>query len=53
MNDMKPSDENERPPLLRQLLDDPFLLLFIGVLMPMVFYMVWGVIDILSGPLPK
>lgn len=53
MNDMKPSHENERPPLLQRLLDNPFLLLFIGVLVPMVVYVLWGVIDILTVPLAK
>lgn len=53
MSDMNPSDDSERPPLLQQLLDNPFLLLFIGVLVPMVVYILWGVIDILTIPLAK
>ena len=53
MSDMKPSDDDERPPLLQQLLDNPFLLLFIGVLVPMLIYTLWGVIDILTIPLAK
>jgi hypothetical protein len=51
---MKPEDQNEeslRIPLIQQLLDNPFLLLFLGVLIPMVVYIVWGVIDILTIPL--
>ncbi len=51
---MHPEDENEeslRVPLMQQLLDNPFLLLFLGVLIPMVVYIVWGVIDILTIPL--
>lgn len=35
---------------MQQLLDNPFLLLFIGVLVPMVVYILWGVIDILTIP---
>ncbi|MDL2338177.1 MAG: hypothetical protein QFE16_10075 [Pseudomonadota bacterium] len=46
-------DENEPVPLMQQLLDNPFLLLFIGVLVPMVVYTLWGVIDILTVPLTK
>jgi hypothetical protein len=40
-------------PLMQQLLDNPFLLLFLGVLIPMVVYTLWGVIDILTIPLAK
>ena len=45
--------KNEPVPLMQQLLDNPFLLLFIGVLVPMVVYSLWGVIDILTVPLAK
>ena len=44
---------HERVPLVQQLLDNPFLLLFIGVMVPMVVYTLWGVIDILTVPLAK
>ena len=40
-------------PLMQRLLDNPFLLLFLGVLIPMVVYTLWGVIDILTVPLAK
>jgi hypothetical protein len=40
-------------PMIQQLLDNPFLLLFLGVLIPMVVYTLWGVIDILTIPLAK
>ena len=43
----------EKVPLMQQLLDNPFLLLFLGVLIPMVVYTLWGVIDILTIPLAK
>lgn len=46
-------DPNEPIPMMQQLLDNPFLLLFLGVLVPMVVYTLWGVIDILSVPLAK
>ena len=51
---MNPSDDiNEPVPWMQQLLDNPFLLLFLGVLVPMVVYTLWGVIDILTVPLAK
>jgi hypothetical protein len=46
-------DENEPIPWMQQLLDNPFLLLFLGVMVPMVVYTLWGVIDILTLPLAK
>lgn len=49
-NDADQSEESVRIPLMQQLLDNPFLLLFLGVLIPMVVYIVWGVIDILTIP---
>ena len=51
MNDDE--SNRERVPLVQQLLDNPFLLLFIGVMVPMVVYTLWGVIDILTVPLAK
>jgi len=46
-------DPNEPVPWMQQLLDNPFLLLFLGVLIPMLVYTVWGVVDILTIPLTK
>jgi hypothetical protein len=45
--------ETGKVPLMQQLLDNPFLLLFLGVMIPMVVYTLWGVIDILTIPLAK
>lgn len=51
---MNPSDDRDEPvPWMQQLLDNPFLLLFLGVLVPMLLYTVWGVIDILTVPVAK
>lgn len=44
---------NEPIPFMQQLLDNPFILLFLGVMIPMVVYTLWGVIDILTVPLAK
>ncbi|MBK8286749.1 MAG: hypothetical protein IPK97_18835 [Ahniella sp.] len=43
----------EQVPWMQQLLDNPFLLLFLGVMTPMVVYTLWGVIDILTLPTAK
>jgi hypothetical protein len=46
-----PSDEKyERIPGMQSLLDNPFLLLFIGVAMPTVFYLIWGIMEIVTLP---
>jgi len=53
-DDMSDIDQDdERVPLMQQLLDNPFLLLFIGVMVPMIVYSLWGVIDILTVPLAR
>ncbi|HVL56999.1 MAG TPA: hypothetical protein VM491_10865 [Burkholderiaceae bacterium] len=41
----------ERVPMMQQLLDNPFALLFLGITVPTVFYIVWGVMEILSVPI--
>ncbi|MCB1830449.1 MAG: hypothetical protein H6964_03800 [Chromatiaceae bacterium] len=43
-------DQEERIPAMQSLLDNPFLLLFIGVAMPTVFYIVWGIMEIVTIP---
>ena len=46
-------DDDEPVPMMQKLLDNPFLLLFLGVMVPMILYTVWGVYDILTIPLAK
>jgi hypothetical protein len=38
---------------MQKLLDNPFLLLFLGVVMPTVFYLIWGIMEIISIPIAK
>ena len=47
----EPDDDTGPIPAMQQLLDNPFLLLFLGVTMPTVFYIIWGIIEITSIPL--
>lgn len=37
-------------PFMQQVLDNPFLLLFLGITIPTVLYIVWGVMEIASIP---
>jgi len=46
-----PNDEEERIPVMQFLLENPFLLLFIGVAMPAVFYIIWGIMEIVTVPI--
>jgi hypothetical protein len=45
--------EDEPVPAMQQLLDNPFLLLFIGLAMPTVLYVIWGVMEIVNIPIAK
>jgi hypothetical protein len=38
-------------PLMQRVLDNPFLLLFLGIAVPAVFYIIWGVIEITQIPI--
>jgi hypothetical protein len=52
--DVIDDDEFDEPiPAMQQLLDNPFLLLFIGVAMPTVLYIIWGVMEIVGIPIAK
>jgi hypothetical protein len=43
----------ERIPFFQQVLDNPFLLLFIGVTIPTVLYVIWGIIEVANIPIAK
>ena len=47
------TERPERVPFMQRVLDNPFLLLFLGVMIPMVVYTLWGIIEILTVPLAK
>ena len=48
------NDKEHKPvPIMQQILDNPFLLLFLGVTIPTVFYVIWGVMEIVQIPIAK
>jgi len=52
MNQEIPGDQpTERVPVMQRILDNPFLLLFIGVVVPTVFFIVWGIMELVTIPL--
>ncbi len=40
----------EHIPFFQRVLENPFLLLFLGVVMPTVFYILWGIMEIATLP---
>ncbi len=52
MNEEAPNVESpEQIPAMQRILDNPFILLFIGVVFPAVFYIIWGVMEIVTIPI--
>ena len=49
------SDESSNEPMsmMQKILDNPFLLLFLGVAFPTVFYILWGIMEIIGIPIAK
>lgn len=42
-----------RVPFMQRVLDNHFLLLFLGVVMPTVFYLIWGIMELSQIPVAK
>jgi hypothetical protein len=45
--------DDERIPVMQRVLDNPFLLLFLGVVIPAVLYVIWGVMEIVQIPIAQ
>ena len=45
------ADDDNEIPFMQKLLDNPFLLLFIGILVPTLTYLIWGIMELISVPL--
>jgi hypothetical protein len=43
--------DDEQIPFMQRLLDNPFLLLFLGIAIPTVFYIIWGIMEITQIPI--
>lgn len=57
-NDREPSvrpgaNDEQRVPFMQRVLDNPFLLLFLGIVVPAVFYIIWGVMEIVQIPISQ
>ena len=53
--EQRPEDQDlpkdEQIPFMQRVLDNPFLLLFLGVAVPTVFYIIWGIMEITQIPI--
>jgi len=45
------SGEPVRVPFMQRVLDNPFILLFIGIVFPTLFYIIWGIMEIVNIPI--
>ncbi len=46
----QPETGDERAPVMQRVLDNHFLLLFLGVTMPTVLYIIWGIMELVQIP---
>lgn len=45
--------DEDKIPTMQKVLDNPFILLFLGVASPALLYLIWGIMEIVSIPLAK
>ena len=45
--------DDEPVPFMQRVLDNPFLLLFLGIAVPAVFYLMWGLMELTQVPLAQ
>ncbi|MCB1668140.1 MAG: hypothetical protein R3E73_10275 [Porticoccaceae bacterium] len=50
-NDLNPG--SGEIPLMQKVLDNPFILLFIGIAIPTLTYIVWGIMELISLPISQ
>ena len=42
-----------RIPFMQRVLDNPFLLLILGIVIPTVFYLIWGILEVAQVPIAR
>jgi hypothetical protein len=47
------SADPETIPLMQRFLDNPFLLLILGIAIPTIFYILWGIMEIIQIPVAE
>ena len=53
MDSEKRAEDTEPIPTMQRILDNPFLLLFLGVSIPAVLYLMWGIMEVAQIPIAK
>ena len=48
-----PNNDDDDLPFMQKLLDNHFLLLFIGLLVPTATYLIWGIMELISIPIAQ
>ena len=48
-----PDGSATKIPFMQRLLDNPFMLLFLGVVIPTVFYLIWGILEVAQIPIAR
>ncbi|MBK7169050.1 MAG: hypothetical protein IPH83_07335 [Gammaproteobacteria bacterium] len=46
-------DSDKNIPFMQRVIDNPFLLLFIGITVPTLTYIVWGIMELVSLPVSQ
>lgn len=46
-------DSGSKVPFMQQVLDNPFILLFIGIAIPTLTYIIWGIMELISLPISE
>ena len=46
-------EELEPIPFMQRILDNPFILLILGITVPTILYIVWGVMEVIQSPMAK
>jgi len=44
-------EDKDQIPLIQRVLDNLFILLFLGVAFPSVLYLIWGIMEIITIPI--
>ncbi|GBD44812.1 hypothetical protein HRbin40_02302 [bacterium HR40] len=50
---MSDTGTSEKIPFMQRVLDNPFLLLFLGVTVPATLYLVWGLVELTQIPVAE
>jgi hypothetical protein len=51
MIDHDDSQDTADIPVMQRILDNPFILLFIGIAVPTLTYIVWGIMELIALPI--